>query len=199
MSKLRTMVIMGSTRAGRNGDRVGKFFKQIAQARTAVQLDYVDLLDENLPLMDNAIAYTPADKVTPQLQGLAKRVAEAEAFVLISPEYNHSMSPALVNFFESLPLTSYGYKPAAIAVYSMGPFGGVRAAMQMRALTGELGCTAINKLFAAPVVHTSLDVDGKPVGDNGKLLVNLANQQFDQLEWVAEALKNHRAVKPLPK
>ena len=119
--------------------------------------------------------------------------------MFISPEYNHSIGPALVNFVNHFPLPTYGYKPSAIATYSYGAFGGVRAAMQMRALCGELGCNSINKIFAAPTVHITLDEEGNPQGENGKLLVSLANAQLDQLEWTAEAFKAHRALKGVPK
>lgn len=93
---------------------------------------------------------------------------------------------------------AYAHKPCAIAVYSAGPFGGVRAAMQLRALTGEIGTLSVPAIFAAPVVQNSLDEQGKPVGETGASLVKQAVNMLNQLEWHAEATKSHRAKKGAP-
>ena len=94
---------------------------------------------------------------------------------------------------------NYACKPSLIAVYSAGPFGGVRAAIQMRAITGELGCISIQPIFAAPTAEGSLTEAGEPVGDNGKLLKAQATLCLNHLEWVADALKKQREAIGLPK
>jgi chromate reductase len=118
--------------------------------------------------------------------------------VLVSPEYNHSPPPALLNFLDHFGSARYAYKPSAICTYSAGPFGGVRAAMQLRALTGELGCIAVSAMFAGPQVQNSLDEAGKPVGPNGDLLVGQMANVGKQLAWVGTAFKNHKASVGLP-
>ncbi|KAH9253173.1 hypothetical protein BASA81_008855 [Batrachochytrium salamandrivorans] len=196
---IKTLVVVGSSRQGRMGERVGKFIASQLKLRTTIkhEVDYLDLGDLQVGFMEQALGWMDPTTVSEPLKALGKRVADAEAFVFISPEYNHSMSPVLTNFLNHFPQTSYMFKPSAIVVYSMGPFGGVRAAMQMRALTGELGCLSVTAIFAAPVVQNSLDVEGKPVGEDGKLLEGQATKVLGQLEWYAEATKAQRA-KGLP-
>ncbi|KAH9255446.1 hypothetical protein BASA81_006565 [Batrachochytrium salamandrivorans] len=193
---LRTMVIMGSGRKveGRMGDRIGKFFVAQLEQRTKIKqvVDYVDVSALNLPFLEVPQYHYPVGTAPAELEALATRVKSADCFVLISPEYNHSMSPAVANFIAHFSQDAYKGKPSAIAVYSMGPFGGVRAAMQLRALTGECGCDSVPAIFAAPMVQDSLDVDGKPVGDNGHRLEALADKVLAQLEWYGEAYKSQR-------
>ena len=63
---------MGSTRVGRNGDRVGKFYVNQMKARGSMnEVDYVDLAHVSLGLMENPVAYLPADKISPELKDLA--------------------------------------------------------------------------------------------------------------------------------
>ena len=106
---------------------------------------------------------------------------------------------ALANFLNHFGASRYSYKPSLIAVYSAGPFGGVRAAMQMRAMTGEIGCLSVSPIFSAPTAQTSLDDNGTPVAPNGPLLEKQAENCFKQLEWMAEAMKKQRDSVGLPK
>lgn len=76
-----------------------------------------------------------------------------------------------------------------------GPFGGVRAAMQLRCLLGELGCIAIPDIFAIPAVHEALDEEGKP--NNDRLTIE-AQQFIGQLDWHARAMKTHREAHGVP-
>jgi len=70
--------------------------------------------------------------------------------------------------------------------------------MQLRAITGELGCVAIGTMFAAPQAQSSLDEAGKPVGPNGELLIGQMKAVMKQLSWTAEAMKQHKAKVGLP-
>jgi len=207
-TKLRTMVILGSTRnaappwggSKRLGDRVAKFLvNQLTRRDVVHEIDFVDLLEVRLPLLEQAFHWYAPGTAPKELQVLADRVAKADCYVLISPEYNHSMSPALANFLNHFGSSSYMYKPSAIATYSAGPFGGVRAAMQLRAITGELGCLSVSALFAAPSVQNSLDENGTPVGQTGTLLEGQAANLLKQLEWMADAMKKQRETVGIPK
>ncbi|KAH9253207.1 hypothetical protein BASA81_008889 [Batrachochytrium salamandrivorans] len=198
--KLTTMVVLGSSRQGRMGDRVGKFLlDQLRNHRKQVEhvIDYVDLAELQLEFMVQAVHYhsSPA-LIPPHIAALEKRIARADAFVFISPEYNHSMSPVLANFINHFPPTALAGKPSAIAVYSMGPFGGVRAAMQMRSMLGVLAIP-ISSILAVPEVQHSLDPDGKPVGPFASSLESQANKLLGELEWYGEATKVQRGKRLL--
>lgn len=198
-TQLRTMVVMGSTRTGRLGDRVGKFLAtQIKQrgndGNPGIQhdLDYVDLMPLDMGLLKVPHYHMPAGTAPAGLEDLAQRVAKADCYVFISPEYNHSIGPALSNFIDHFGIASYRCKPSAIAVYSAGPFGGVRAAMQLRAMTGEIGCSAIRTMFMVPTAQTALLDTGVEVGEAGTLLRLQAINLLNELEWTALALKRQR-------
>ena len=88
-------------------------------------------------------------------------------------------------------LEEYFWRPSAIACYSAGPFGGVRAAMQLRAMLGELGMPSIPSLFAVPKVQDAFQDDGTAkdpawTGRTAKFL--------GELEWYATALQTARAA-----
>lgn len=85
---LKTMVVMGSTRTGRMGSRVGQLFKDQLKARTGVthEIDYVDLAEVKLGFMDVPYQYLPPGAASPELEALAKRVAAADCYIFISPE-----------------------------------------------------------------------------------------------------------------
>ena len=83
------------------------------------------------------------------LERLAGRIKAADAFIIVSGEYNHSIPPALSNLLDHF-LEEYFWRPSAIVCYSAGAFGGVRAAMQLRAMLCELGTPSIPSLLPVP-------------------------------------------------
>lgn len=70
-----------------------------------------------------------------------------------------------------------------------GPYGGMRAAMALRAITGELGCLSVSNIFGIPTVQHAFDEEGNPQNDH---MESGAKKMLDQLEWMAHAMKNHR-------
>jgi NAD(P)H-dependent FMN reductase len=122
------------------------------------------------------------------LERLAQRVRAADAYVIVSGEYNHSIPPALANLLDHF-LEEYFNKPSAIVCYSAGAFGGVRAAMALRTMLAELGMSSIPSMFPVPKVQDAFTEDGSPLDPAydsriGKFL--------DELEWYARALKQAR-------
>lgn len=123
------------------------------------------------------------------LEELAALYRSADAFVVVSGEYNHSIPPALSNLLDHF-LEEYFFRPSAIVCYSAGGFGGVRAAMQLRAMLCELGMRSISSLFPIPKIQDVFDNDGRPL-DPG------FDKRFGrfaaELEWYASALHDARA------
>jgi len=207
LPKLRAMVVLGSTRTApppwggpaRLGDRVAKFVTaQVTSHGQFGPVDFIDLLQFKLPILEQPHHWIAPGKAPKELDQMAERISQADVFILVSPEYNHSIPPALSNFLDHFGATRFAYKPSFIATYSAGPFGGVRAAMQLRALTGELGCIAVSAMFAAPTAQTSLDEMGKPVGPNGELLIGQMKNGLKQLAWMGAAMKIHKESAGLP-
>lgn len=123
------------------------------------------------------------------MEDLAGLYRRADAFIVVSAEYNHSIPPGLSNTLDHF-LEEYFWRPSAIACYSAGQFGGVRAAMQLRAMLCELGMPSIPSLLPIPRIQKALGETGEPVED---WLVRAAGKVLDELVWYAEALQAKRA------
>jgi NAD(P)H-dependent FMN reductase len=108
--------------------------------------------------------------------------------VIVSGEYNHTVPPALTNLLDHF-LEEYFYKPSAIVCYSAGAFGGVRAAITLRAMLAELGMSSIPSIFPIPRVQDAFEEDGTPTdADYERRVASF----LDELEWYARALKAER-------
>jgi NAD(P)H-dependent FMN reductase len=184
---LNIAVILGSVRRERIGIRVARFAVAALQDR-GHKVTLVDPVEHPLPLLDKMYKEYVAGQAPPALEGLAQIIKPADAYVIVSAEYNNSIPPALSNLLDHF-LEDYFFKPSAIVCYSAGPFGGVRAAMQLRAMLAEMGMSSIPSLLPFPKAQDMLDADGKPTGDRpGKS----ADRFFDELEWYANALQAAR-------
>ena len=122
------------------------------------------------------------------LERLAGLIKAADGFIIVSGEYNHSIPPALSNLLDHF-LEEYFWRPSAIVCYSAGAFGGVRAAMQLRAMLCELGTPSIPSLLPVPQVQDAFDEDGQP---HDEAYPRRAARFLDELEWYANALKAAR-------
>jgi NAD(P)H-dependent FMN reductase len=131
----------------------------------------------------------PARQAPEPLERLAAIIKPADAYLIVSAEYNHSIPPALSNLLDHF-LDEYFWRPSAIACYSPGAFGGVRAAMQLRAMLAEMGMASIPSLLPFPKVQELLDENGTPQNDR---VQKSADRFLSELEWHAEALKAQRA------
>ena len=185
---LNTVVIVGSVRSDRQGLKAGKFVERTLAAR-GHDVTIVDPVRLNLPLLDRMYKEYPRGEAPAQLETLAALYRSADAFVVVSGEYNHSIPPALSNLLDYF-LEEYLWRPSAIVCYSAGAFGGVRAAMQLRAMLCELGMPSIPSLFPIPKVRAAFD-------DEGRALDAAIDRRFvrfaAELEWYAAALREGRA------
>ncbi|KAJ1488355.1 flavoprotein-like protein, partial [Baffinella frigidus] len=96
------------------------------------------------------------------LETLAGLVASADCYVMVTPEYNHAASPALMNTLNHFGSSLFSFRPSAIVSYSMGQFGGVRAAANLRPFLSELGCLPVSAMVHVPHAHEALTPDGLP-------------------------------------
>jgi NAD(P)H-dependent FMN reductase len=187
MEPLDLLVIYGSVRRDRQGIKAARFIVEACRAR-GHQATLVDPAEERLPLLDRMYKEYEAGKAPEPLERLAGRIRSADGFLIVSGEYNHSIPPALSNLLDHF-LEEYFWRPSAIVCYSAGAFGGVRAAMQLRALLGELGMPSIPSLFPVPRVQDAFDDNGHP---RDPAIAQRAARFLGELEWYARALKTAR-------
>ncbi len=185
--KLNLLVLYGSVRSTRQGIKAARFVTGQCRER-GHEVFLVDPLEFPLPLLDKMYKEYPPGGAPELLDRLAQRVKAADAYVIVSGEYNHTVPPALANLLDHF-LEEYFYKPSAIVCYSAGSFGGVRAAIALRAMLGELGMSSIPSIFPIPKVQDVFREDGSPIDESysGRIVKFL-----DELEWYARALKAAR-------
>ncbi|KMO32393.1 NADPH-dependent FMN reductase [Methylobacterium variabile] len=180
-------VVLGSVRQGRNGLRAARYLVRCLEAR-GHEAPLVDPAELGLPLLSRMYKEYQPGEAPAALERLAATYRRSDAFVVVSAEYNHSIPPALSNTLDHF-LEEYFWRPSAIVCYSAGRYGGVRAAMQLRAMLGELGTPSIPSLLPIPEVHKVLDEDGILLQP---WLERSAGRFLDELTWYAEALREKR-------
>lgn len=132
---LRVGIILGSTRPGRLGEPVAKWVFDLARSRSDARFELVDLKEYPLPHLDEPIPPSMGRYTHDHTKEWAKRIASFDAFVFVTPEYNHSTSGVLKNAIDYLS-AEWANKSAGLVSY--GSSGGVRAAEQLRLVLGEL-------------------------------------------------------------
>lgn len=180
-------VIYGSVRVERQGIKAARYMVAELQRRGCEAI-LIDPLEYRLPLLDRMYKEYEPGKAPAQLEQLARLYRRADGFAIVSGEYNNSIPPALSNLLDHF-LEEYFWRPSAIVCYSGGRFGGVRAAMQLRMMLGELGTPSIPSLLAVPKIAEAFSEDGVPSDEH----FTARNEQFfEEFFWYMQALKERR-------
>ena len=199
---MNVLVFLGSVRdstppkPARLGLRVARaMLQQLGERYPQCHVGLVDPMDYELgALFKPHFAYSRSTAPS-ELTALAQRIEQADAYVMISPEYNHSMSPALAHLLNHFGSSLYSYKPSAIVSYSAGQWGGTRAAVAMRTFLSELGCLPISAMIHIPKAHEVLSDDGKVThAAEAQRWADYFGRSFAQLMWWAEATQRQRAL-----
>ncbi|MEA3065913.1 MAG: hypothetical protein QOJ27_2365 [Sphingomonadales bacterium] len=128
-------IIVGSTRPGRKADTVARWVFDIAARRGDASFEIVDIADFDLPLLDEALPPSMGRYAQPHTRAWAEKIAGFDAFVFVTPEYNHSTSGALKNAIDYL-FREWNDKAAGFVGY--GSTGGTRAVEHLRGIMGEI-------------------------------------------------------------
>ncbi len=181
----------GSARSERVGIRAARYLVQKCNER-GHETALLEPFTHQLPLLDKMYKEYAEGEAPEVLEAMAKAIREADAFLVVSGEYNHSVPPGLSNLLDHF-LEEYLWRPSAIACYSAGSFGGVRAAMQLRCLLAEIGMPSISSILPFPKVQDLVTEEGQLAGEHAARVDQSANRFLDELEWYAEAMKAQRA------
>ena len=128
-------IILGSTRPGRNGEAVAKWVYDVASRRSDAEFELIDLLDYKPPHLDEAVPPSRGQYANDHTKQWAAKIAEFDAYIFVTPEYNHSTSGALKNAIDFL-YAEWNNKAAGFVSY--GAAGGTRAVEHLRLIAGEL-------------------------------------------------------------
>jgi NAD(P)H-dependent FMN reductase len=167
------MVVIASTRPTRVGMAVGRWFVDRAAEHAAFDIDLVDLAELDLPFMDEPEHPRFARYVHDHTKLWSARVKAADAFVFVTPEYNHGYNAPLKNAIDFLH-HEWEYKPVGFVSYG-GVAAGTRAVQQLKPVVAVLRMTPLSDAVYIPFVHQHLNQDRQ-------------FQASDELETAATAL-----------
>ena len=132
---IRVAIVIGSTRPGRNGEAVARWVYEIAAKRNDAEFELVDIKDYNLPLLDEPVPPSMGQYSRAHTKLWAAKIGSFDAFVFVTPEYNHGPSAALKNAIDFL-YKEWNNKAAGFVGY--GSAGGTRAVEQLRLVMAEV-------------------------------------------------------------
>ena len=180
---IRIGIIIGSTRPGRIGESVARWVHEQAQQRSDAEFELVDLQDFGLPLLDEPVPPSRGQYSQPHTKAWAEKIASFDAFVFVTPEYNHGTSGALKNAIDFL-YAEWNNKVAGFVGY--GSAGGTRAVEHLRLVMAEVQIATVRSQVALSLFT---DFENyrvfKPAQHHQQPLTSL----FDQLIAWGEALK----------
>lgn len=132
---IKIAIIIGSTRPGRKAEAVAKWVYEIAKKRSDAEFELVDIKSYNLPLLDEPAPPSMGLYSQQHTKDWAAKIGTFDAYVFVTPEYNHGISGALKNAIDYL-FAEWNNKAAGFVSY--GSAGGARAVESLRLVMGEL-------------------------------------------------------------
>lgn len=183
---IRVGIILGSTRPGRNGEAVAQWVHEQAAKRTDAIYELVDIADFDLPLLDEPVPPSQHRYSKDHTKRWAEKIASFDAFVFVTPEYNHSTSGALKNALDFL-YVEWNNKAAAFVSY--GSAGGVRAVEHLRGIMAELQVADVRAAVALSLFEDFENFSSFKPRDVHQ---NSLKTMFDQLVGWGSALKHYR-------
>ena len=183
-------IIIGSTRPGRVGPKVAKWFEGVAREQGAFEPVIVDLADFNLPVFDEPKHPRMQDYQHEHTKKWAASVASGDAYVFVTPEYNYFPPASLINAISYLSL-EWNYKPAGIVSYG-GISGGLRAAQELRQLVANLNMHALPQTVPVPqfaqfINDESTFVPSEPIEQGAKGLLDELYKWASALQAIRQA------------
>jgi NAD(P)H-dependent FMN reductase len=132
---IKLAIITGSTRPERLNESVARWVYEIVQQRDDAEFELVDIMEFNLPLLDEPVPPSMGQYSQPHTKAWAAKIDSFDGYVFVTPEYNHGISGALKNAIDFL-YREWNNKAAGFVGY--GSSGGTRAVESLRLVMGEL-------------------------------------------------------------
>ena len=176
-------VILGTKREGNKSQYVARHIASIAETTGDWEVTFVDPADLDLPGDGN-------DDVgkDPKFTKIAQ---EADAYFLVTPEYNHSYPGTLKRVLDS-ELSSYIHKPVAVAGVSAGRYGGVRAVAHLAQVLREIGMVMTFSDVNVSDSYNTYNEETGEVKEGNDYIEEATITALTELKWMSEALKYGR-------
>jgi NAD(P)H-dependent FMN reductase len=193
-------IIIGSTRPGRAADLVAPWVIDIVQGHGAFEVEVLDLRDWPLPMFGETFQtvgdFSDPTYSSPLVRSWNKKIEEADAYLVITPEYNHSVPAVLKNAIDSVFVSfAFRNKPMSVVGYSGGIAGGVRAIEHLAHIAIEAEMVPLRTTTIFPQVFEAFGEDQRPKNPVAELSLLIA---LDDLKWWSDVLVAGRAKGELP-
>jgi NAD(P)H-dependent FMN reductase len=198
MSKLQ--IIVGSTRPTRAAEKIFPWVADAAIRRGDFEVEVVDLRDWKLPFFQEHLGtigdFSDPTYSDPVVRAWNAKIAEGDAYVIITPEYNHSVPGELKNAIDSVFVSfALRNKPVAFVGYSAGIAAGTRAVEHLALIAIEAEAVPLRNTVLIPAVAGAFGEDGEPTNPATEAALAIT---LDDLSWWANALASARADGELP-
>ena len=191
MNQVKIKVILASVRDGRFGDKPAEWIAELAKKTEGFSVELLDLKDYELPVFAEAVspAYVKSDYEKPEVNRWAEKIAEADGFIIVTPEYNHGYPSSLKNNIDYL-YKEWNNKPLCFVAY--GSTGGARAVQQLRQVAIELQMAPIRNSVHIMNPWLMTEKDGSLKTGILDAHKQTAENMLAQLYWWSSALKEAR-------
>jgi len=179
-------IISSTVRPGRKGPIIAKWITEAAKAHGGFEVEFLDLGEINLPLMNEAVHPIMRQYEHEHTKQWSAKIDEADAFIFVTAEYDYSYPASLKNALEYL-VHEWAYKPVGIVSYSAGAFAGVRAVMSLKSDLLSLKAIALHEMVNIPIVHQYINEENQFVPD--EKLNTASTLMLNQLTRWAKGLK----------
>ncbi|HQW44029.1 MAG: NAD(P)H-dependent oxidoreductase [Chitinophagaceae bacterium] len=172
-------IISGSPRTASVTHRVALHLKNWLSQNSSHEADIIAMKDWNIPAVQSV--WVSPEKAPVEFQPLAERIFNADAYILVTPEYNGSYSPAMKNLLDHFPKRHR--KPFGIVTASPGAMGGMRASQQLLLLTPALFGITSPYMLIIPGVDKKFSPDGDLVDESFQ---NAVHNFVTEFLWLSE-------------
>jgi len=186
----RLAIVIGSTRPGRNGLPIARWFTERAEAHGGFDIEVADLAEIDLPLLDEPHHPRLRRYTRDHTHAWSETVARADAFVFVTPEYNTGYPAALKNAIDYLH-EEWRYKPVGFVSYG-GVAAGTRAVAQLKQVVTTLRMFPLVEAVNIPFVRQFVNED--EVFEPSEILEQAADAMLNELVRIEAALRPLRAV-----
>jgi len=193
---MKLQVIIGSTRPSRAADKVVPWVIRESELHEAFETEVLDLRDWRLPMFGEHMG-SIGDLRDPSysdeiVRRWNRKIAEADAYLIVTPEYNHSIPGELKNAIDSVFVSfAFRNKPMAFVGYSSGVGGGIRAIEHLAQVAVEVEAVPLRSGVVLPFVDRAFDDDDQPTDPATAVSLQIT---LDDLAWWAGALHAARAA-----
>lgn len=190
---IRLKIISSTTRPGRKGPAIAAWIADIARQHPEFRVELLDLGEVNLPLMDEPLHPLLHQYEHDHTKQWSATIGEADAFVMVTAEYNHGMPAPLKNAIDYLS-REWAYKPVGIVSYG-GVSAGTRAAQMLKQVLTTLSMMPLAEIVALPFFTQYFDEQG--TFSPGAISQQAADAMLNELKRWTTALQTLRPERVL--